>query len=157
MDSEKGADYLYYTALGLGVFQLSVWALRTLTVLNRTLFGVRATTSRYGENSWAIVTGSTDGIGKAAAIYLAQQGFNIVLISRTLSKLQAVAKEVEEAGSKAGKKVKTKVIANDWTKNFDSETHESMYQTHLKDLDISILINNVGMADAGDFIDLTEQ
>jgi len=118
---------------------------------------VKATTARYGEDSWAVITGSTDGIGKAAAIYLARQGFNIVLVSRTLAKLQTVAKEVEAEATKAGKKIKTKVISNDWTKNFDAETHTSMYQQHLKDLDISILINNVGMADAGDFTDLSEQ
>ena len=40
------------------------------------------------------VTGSTDGIGKAYAKELARLGFNIVLISRTESKLKDVAKEI---------------------------------------------------------------
>ena len=98
-------DYVYYSALAIGLFTISVWAFRTLKLVYRTLFGVRATTARYGENSWAVVTGSTDGIGKAAAMHLAKEGFNIVLISRTLSKLEAVAKEVTEAASKVGKKI----------------------------------------------------
>jgi 17beta-estradiol 17-dehydrogenase / very-long-chain 3-oxoacyl-CoA reductase len=46
----------------------------------------------YGE--WAVVTGATDGIGKGFAFELARKGLNIVLISRTQSKLDAVAEEL---------------------------------------------------------------
>jgi len=42
---------------------------------------------RYGAGSWALVTGSSEGIGKAIASELARRGFNIVLSARTLSKL----------------------------------------------------------------------
>jgi 17beta-estradiol 17-dehydrogenase / very-long-chain 3-oxoacyl-CoA reductase len=42
----------------------------------------------------AVVTGATDGIGKAYAFELARKGLNIVLVSRTMSKLQDVAKEI---------------------------------------------------------------
>ena len=64
-----------------------------------------------------------------------------------------MAKEVEQEAAKAGKKIQTKVIANDWTKNYDAATHNKMYDDHLKSLDISILINNVGMAGKGDFVE----
>ena len=42
----------------------------------------------------SVVTGATDGIGKEYARQLAALGINIVLISRTESKLQTVAKEI---------------------------------------------------------------
>lgn len=42
----------------------------------------------------AVVTGATDGIGKAYAFELARKGLHVVLVSRTLSKLQEVAKEI---------------------------------------------------------------
>lgn len=42
----------------------------------------------------AVVTGCTDGIGKAFAIGLAKKGFNVVLISRSKEKLQATKSEV---------------------------------------------------------------
>ncbi|KAF8374624.1 hypothetical protein PRIPAC_81053 [Pristionchus pacificus] len=44
---------------------------------------------------WAVVTGATDGIGKAYATQLAKKKFNIYLISRTQSKLDATKKEIE--------------------------------------------------------------
>ena len=47
-----------------------------------------------GGDAWAVVTGASDGIGKAYAVTLAKKGFNVFLISRTLSKLEAVAQEV---------------------------------------------------------------
>ena len=42
---------------------------------------------RYGEGTWAVVTGASDGIGAEYSLHLARQGFNLVLISRTKSKL----------------------------------------------------------------------
>ena len=44
---------------------------------------------RYGRNTWALITGSSDGIGKGVAVALARQGFNLVLSARTESKLEA--------------------------------------------------------------------
>lgn len=74
----------YYSALALGLFTATVWVYRTLCVFARSFgLGTRCTTARYGKDSWAVVTGATDGIGKAAAAYLANEGFNVVLISRT--------------------------------------------------------------------------
>lgn len=41
-----------------------------------------------------MVTGATDGIGKAYARELAKQGMNIILVSRTQAKLESVAAEI---------------------------------------------------------------
>lgn len=46
--------------------------------------------------SFSVVTGATDGIGKSYAKQLAKQGKNIILISRTQSKLEHVAAEIGE-------------------------------------------------------------
>ncbi|KAI8520742.1 hypothetical protein Bbelb_004960 [Branchiostoma belcheri] len=85
---------------------------------------------------WAVVTGSTDGIGKAYAEQLAARGLNIVLISRSKDKLEAVAAEIE---GKAG--VKTKIVVADFgsTEIYDNIKHQ------LEGLDIACLVNNVGM------------
>uniref|UniRef100_A0AAA9TQ57 Very-long-chain 3-oxoacyl-CoA reductase n=2 Tax=Bos TaxID=9903 RepID=A0AAA9TQ57_BOVIN len=47
---------------------------------------------RLGE--WAVVTGSTDGIGKSYAEKLAERGMKIVLISRSQDKLNQVSSEI---------------------------------------------------------------
>jgi len=91
---------------------------------------------RYG--SWAIVTGSTDGIGKAIAEELAQKGLNIVLISRTLSKIDEQAKELESKY-----KIQTRSVVVDFSRN-DVKMYDPVKAT-IKDLDIGILVNNVGM------------
>ena len=52
-----------------------------------TYFGVHVSTDIYGKNTWAVITGSTDGIGKAIANDLASRGFHIILIARELNKL----------------------------------------------------------------------
>ena len=39
-------------------------------------------------------------------------------------------------------------MQNDFTVNFDAPTFAKMYDEHLKDIDVSVLVNNVGMAEA---------
>ncbi|KAH8276703.1 hypothetical protein KR018_010891, partial [Drosophila ironensis] len=86
---------------------------------------------RYGE--WAVVTGSTDGIGKEYAKELARQGLNIVLISRTKEKLISVASDIENQY-----KVKTKWIAVDFAKG--REIYDEI-EKGLKGIDVGILGN----------------
>nr|XP_019567525.1 PREDICTED: testosterone 17-beta-dehydrogenase 3 [Rhinolophus sinicus] len=85
---------------------------------------------------WAVITGAGDGIGKAYSFELARRGLNVVLISRTLEKLQAVASEIERTTGSS-----VKIIQADFTKDDIYEYIEEK----LKGLEIGILVNNVGM------------
>jgi 3-oxoacyl-[acyl-carrier protein] reductase len=49
----------------------------------------------------ALVTGASQGIGKACALELAEAGAQVVLGSRNLAKLEDAAKEIEALGRKA--------------------------------------------------------
>lgn len=49
-------------------------------------------------NNTCLVTGATDGIGRALAIRLADAGQSLVLVGRSKDKLRSVLKEVGEAG-----------------------------------------------------------
>lgn len=49
---------------------------------------------RYG--SWAMVTGATEGIGRAFAYELAKHGLNLILVSRNLSKLEYVSDDFQQ-------------------------------------------------------------
>jgi uncharacterized protein len=100
-----------------------------------------------------VITGGTDAIGKASALYLARQGFNIVLIAKDIAKLKDVATEVRAVKSVTGKPIKTRIIVNS---DYDAATFEGIYNQHLADLDISILHNNASMAIMGPFLDMSE-
>ncbi|KAK2759517.1 hypothetical protein FQN54_002996 [Arachnomyces sp. PD_36] len=90
------------------------------------------------KGSWALVTGASDGIGKEFSLQLAQAGFNIVLVSRTESKLTTLASEIESKYSS----VRTKTLAMDYADNSDAD-YEQLEQL-VNGLDISVLVNNVG-------------
>ncbi|VDN39459.1 unnamed protein product [Dibothriocephalus latus] len=76
--------------------------------LLRHFLSKRADLKKAGD--WAIVTGSTDGIGKAFAHELARSGLNVFLISRSTEKLMKVANEIESQF-----KVETKIFTADFT------------------------------------------
>lgn len=95
--------------------------------------------TRYG--SWACVTGATDGIGKAMAIELAKQGLNIILVSRSATKLTEVASEIRE---KVKKDIEVKTLAIDFSAFDIPAQHrvKALFAQH----DVGVLINNVGMS-----------
>ena len=80
----------------LGSAFILTWTLRFIQTLVRIFLGTKVTPARYGKDSWAIVTGCTDGIGKALALELAKRGFNIYLLGRDPKKLQDTQKEIEK-------------------------------------------------------------
>lgn len=69
---------------------------------------------------------------------MAKQGINVVLVSRSLPKLEVIAKELEKAYN-----IETKVIDVDFTNGLE------IYQKIEKEifgLDIGVLVNNVGVS-----------
>jgi len=97
-------------------------------------FGMRKNLKKYG--SWAVVTGATDGIGKAIAKQLAKRGINIILISRSSDKLTTVAEEIGTYN------VQVKTITYDFS---DVSKYDEI-SDELKDMEIGILVNNVGIS-----------
>ena len=104
---------------------------------------------KYGKT--AIVTGATDGIGKAYAFELAKRGMDVVLVSRTQAKLDAVQKEISDA---VGGKVDVSTHAMDLTKVTDEDL--SKFETLVDGKDVGILVNNAGMSlDHPDYLETT--
>jgi 3-oxoacyl-[acyl-carrier protein] reductase len=89
----------------------------------------------------ALVTGASRGIGRACAKLLAESGYRVILASRSLDKLQEIAREISEAGGHAD------AIA------IDMESQESIANaiaTAGKEFGrIDILINNAGITKDG--------
>ncbi|XP_022115108.1 very-long-chain 3-oxoacyl-CoA reductase [Pieris rapae] len=89
------------------------------------------------KGKWALVTGSTDGIGKEYAKELAARGCDIVLVSRSLDKLKATATEIQN-----DYKVNTKIVQAD----FSEEGIYDKISKEIADLEIGTLVNNVGIS-----------
>ncbi|XP_037937983.1 very-long-chain 3-oxoacyl-CoA reductase-A-like [Teleopsis dalmanni] len=105
-------------------------------IIGPTFFGPKINLCQMG--AWAVVTGATDGIGKAYAKALAKKGINVILISRSLSKLEAVAKELTDAY-----KVQIKIIDIDFK---DGPQIYQKIEKNITGLDIGVLVNNVGIS-----------
>lgn len=50
------------------------------------------------QNRWALITGASRGVGYQTAIFLAKQGCNLILHSRSLAHTQALSQEVRAFG-----------------------------------------------------------
>lgn len=104
-----------------------------------------------------VITGATDGIGKSYSksvcmqltvnpevtnhfqnFQLAKRGMNIVLVSRSIQKLQAVAKEISDTYC-----VDTLVIDVDFTSG--PEIYEKI-KNGIRGKEIGVLVNNVGVS-----------
>lgn len=89
----------------------------------------------------AIITGASRGIGKAVALRLAQEGFEVALIARNKIALSLVKQEIENAGGTAI------AIPCDVTKFEEVQKSIQLLQARWSHLDV--LFNNAGIAFGG--------
>ena len=83
-----------------------------------------------------IITGGGSGIGLASAIMMAEQGAKVVLVGRTVSKVESAAKEIESSGGTA------------MSVGLDVADHDGVMKMAADVLDaygrIDVLVNNAG-------------
>ena len=93
---------------------------------------------KYG--SWALVTGPTDGIGKAFAFQLARKGLNLVLVGRNPEKLKDVSTAIRAKFERI--EIKTVVV------DFSGDLSDGVKRIGevIEGLDVGVLINNVGIS-----------
>lgn len=89
---------------------------------------------------WVIVTGASSGIGRAYAEQLAYRGLNIVLVARSVGKLNDISEDLRVKYS-----VETRVISLDLSRPDSSD----VVYVRTIDLDVGLLISNAGFADLG--------
>ena len=90
------------------------------------------------EGKVAIVTGGGRGIGRATALALAREKTKVVVVSRTLSEVEAVAEEIR------GRDQEALAITADISQKAAVETMIAQILEHFGQIDI--LINNAGIA-----------
>jgi len=91
----------------------------------------------------ALVTGATQGIGRATALVLAREGAKVALVARGQERLDQTAKEIAAAGGEA------LPIQADVTRPADLEKAVGTVQGRWGGIDI--LVNNAGTSMRGEF------
>lgn len=114
--------------------------------------------SQADGGSWAILTGSTSGVGLALASELCSRGYNVILHGRNTEKLKAVQSDLRSRFPIAGCELLVLDAATCFSlENFDT-SHNSISQV-TENRNIVLLINNVGIGHnlTEDFRSLTSQ
>ena len=93
----------------------------------------------------AIITGSTEGIGKATALNFAQQGAKVAICSRDAEKVKHAVAEIEAAGGEV------LGMATDISKAADIEQFINAVAAKFGRIDI--LVNNAGSSQRGAFLE----
>ncbi len=98
----------------------------------------------------ALVTGASDGIGKAAATRFAMEGAKVAILARTMSDLEAVAAEISNSTGGTVIPVSADVADEEAVKKAVNEVAEKLGG-------IDILVNNAGQGNANRFEDMTNE
>lgn len=97
----------------------------------------------------AVVTGASRGLGRGYAIGLAEAGAYVVCCSRNLEAVEATVSEIRASGGKAeARRVDVARV---------KETEETFRAVALEQGRLDILINNAGVEEISDFVDVTEE
>jgi uncharacterized protein len=97
---------------------------------------------RYGE--WAVVTGASDGIGRAFAWEAARSGLHLVLVARRKDRLDSLAEEIA-----AAHKAQTMVIACD----LSQDTGIDAVVNATKSMDVGLLVAAAGFGTSGPILE----
>jgi len=97
--------------------------------------------STHTSKGTALVTGASTGIGAVYADRLANRGYDLILVARSLDKLSQVAQQIQSA---TGRKVET--LPADLTLAADVQR---VGDRLTRDVSITALVNNAGIAAAG--------
>ncbi|KAI0903666.1 hypothetical protein F4824DRAFT_501223 [Ustulina deusta] len=125
---------------GLGALWVGSKALNLLRLVLSMLVLSGTNLRKYGgKGTWAVVTGASDGLGKEFATQLAAKGFNLLLVSRTQSKLEAFQNELR--AKYPG--LQTDILAMDFAA-VGNDADYARLARRVDGLDVGILINNVG-------------
>ncbi|KAK2464197.1 hypothetical protein APHAL10511_003654 [Amanita phalloides] len=126
--------------LTLGALTVARFVFQTMSVFLQTFLLPGTSLKKFGarEGAWAVVTGASDGIGKEFSFQLAKAGFNILLVARNQSVLEATAAEIQNKYPA----ISTRVHSIDFS-TLDETAYAKLSEV-LRDLNIGVLVNNVG-------------
>jgi len=131
----------------LGVLAFSYGLIRACLLLYKMLALRPVDPAKFG--AWAVVTGCTGGLGREFAHRCARRGLNLVLISRSRPKLEALASELNKTYG-----VEALFLVFDFDKATAAEDEEFYGRTLPRFVaaspvsgSVGLLVNNVGVGD----------
>lgn len=89
------------------------------------------------KNKWALITGASRGLGKLSAEYLAKEGCNLILHSRTLEHTNELAEELKKLG------IEVRQVAAELA-NLD-DVEKMIQEIDAMGVDVDIILNNAGL------------
>ncbi|KAK8038039.1 Very-long-chain 3-oxooacyl-coA reductase [Apiospora phragmitis] len=95
--------------------------------------------------AWAVLTGSTTGIGRDIAHELCSRGFNVVIHGRNEGRLEELAKTLQ---ADHGVRVVTLLLDASTAFNPESYSQTRAAVAELESLNVRVLVNNVGTGHA---------
>ena len=98
----------------------------------------------------AIITGGSEGIGKAAAASMAAEGADVVVAARRADVLEAAASEIRAVSEHRVLAIPTDVMEPDQVQSLIDQTIEEFGR-------VDILVNNAGTSAGGPFLGVTDE
>lgn len=148
------ANIALWTIFGFGVLKLTTLVLRVIALSSSIFLLPTVNFKKYGakKGAYCVITGASDGIGLEFAKQMAKRGFNLVLISRTLAKLEALQEDIKNQYG-----VDVEILAMDFTQ--DKKENYTAIKEKCSGLPITVLINNVGQSHSipVPFLETTEE
>ena len=96
--------------------------------------------SRYGADSWVVVSGATDPLGQEFAKRFRNQGFNLVLVDSDQQQLDAAKQMLSEI---KGDNKSIETFSFDFKNDADWKSYQSLCEKIQDGRNVSVLINNV--------------
>ena len=96
---------------------------------------------------WALVTGASDGIGRAIAVELAREGYSVVLVARRQATLEALAERLTAEFGVEARALVADLASPAQTAALDAQT---------RDLDIGLLVAAAGYGGSGPFAEASQ-
>lgn len=105
---------------------------------------IRSGSLRTAYGPWAVVTGASDGIGRAIATELARDGISLVLVARRCPALEQLAGRLQTEFGIEARPLVADLSSPKETTRLDLET---------RDLDVGIFVAAAGYGGSGPFVD----
>ena len=143
------------TVYTLGVLSLLILAIKFSIFLHSSIYVVYFSKpidlkKRYmrrgaGDQVWAVVTGATSGIGLGFCKSLAERGLNVLMVSRSLQKLESVSDDLK----KQFPSVEFRICQSEYTNRAQCDLFIDRILEAVRSLPkgcLAVLINNLGVS-----------